>query len=268
MNRVTLVLWDEAEGSQRADTLRASGGFDVVVHSDRRANPRALRDDPPDVFLIDLGRSPSQGRELGGWLRRQKATRYVPIVFAVGDSEKTQRVRDLLPDATFASWEKMPSAVAEAIDAAPTEPIVPGAMDAYSGSSLSKKLSIHEGTSLMLIDSPEGFEVPKEARPKEIQRIEEAVPAEAAPDVILLFARGQADLEHRFPMAAEVMADGGRLWLCWPKRASGVDSDLTQKRVRAFGLERGFVDYKISSIDATWSGLCFARRSRTGKEAG
>ena len=268
MTRVTLVLWDEAEASQRADTLRASGGFDVVVHFDRRANPRALRDDPPDVFLIDLGRSPSQGRELGGWLRRQKATRHVPIVFAVGDPEKTQRVRDFLSDATFASWEEMPSAVSEAIDAAPAEPIVPGAMDAYTGSSLSKKLGVNEGTSLMLIDPPEGFEVPKDVRPQETHVVEEAVPAESVPDVVLLFARGQADLEHRFPMAAEVMADGGRLWLCWPKKASGVGSDLTQKVVRAYGLERGFVDYKISSIDATWSGLCFARRSKTRKEAG
>jgi hypothetical protein len=47
----------------------------------------------------------------------------------------------------------------------------------------------------------------------------------------------------------------------WPKKASGAPSDLTEPVVRAFGLARGFVDYKISAIDATWSGLCFARRA-------
>lgn len=56
------------------------------------------------------------------------------------------------------------------------------------------------------------------------------------------------------------MAEGGGLWIAWPKKASGVASDLTQTVVRKFGLDAGLVDYKICSIDKTWSGLLFTRR--------
>jgi hypothetical protein len=60
------------------------------------------------------------------------------------------------------------------------------------------------------------------------------------------------------------MGDPGALWVVWPKKASGVATDLGQQEVRAFGLAAGLVDYKIAAIDATWSGLCFARRKRRG----
>jgi hypothetical protein len=56
------------------------------------------------------------------------------------------------------------------------------------------------------------------------------------------------------------MGNPGALWILWPKKASGVRSDVDERAVRAFGLARGLVDYKIAAIDATWSGLCFARR--------
>jgi hypothetical protein len=53
----------------------------------------------------------------------------------------------------------------------------------------------------------------------------------------------------------------GSLWIAWPKKASSVNSDLTQTYVRKTGLAAGLVDYKICSIDATWSGLLFTRRT-------
>ena len=59
------------------------------------------------------------------------------------------------------------------------------------------------------------------------------------------------------------MSAAGRLWICWPKQASGVQSDLTQAGVRAFAMDRGWVDFKIAAVDATWSGLAFARREAT-----
>jgi len=82
--------------------------------------------------------------------------------------------------------------------------------------------------------------------------------------VILLFVKSHAELEKRFIPAVRAMAEGGRLWIVWPKKASGVAADLTQNDVRAFGLKAGLVDFKISAIDATWSGLCFTRRCRQG----
>ena len=67
-------------------------------------------------------------------------------------------------------------------------------------------------------------------------------------------------MTRRFPAAAAVLTERGAIWIAWPKQASGVRTDLTQAAVRAYGLERGFVDYKICAIDETWSGLLFTRR--------
>jgi hypothetical protein len=78
--------------------------------------------------------------------------------------------------------------------------------------------------------------------------------------VTLLFAKSRAMLERRFPAAARTLEEGGRLWIVWPKKASGAASDLDQNEVRAFGLARSFVDFKISAIDEMWSGLCFTQR--------
>jgi hypothetical protein len=58
------------------------------------------------------------------------------------------------------------------------------------------------------------------------------------------------------------LPDGGGLWIAWPKKASGMPTDLTQTDVRRAGLASGLVDYKICAIDATWSGLLFARRKK------
>jgi hypothetical protein len=110
-----------------------------------------------------------------------------------------------------------------------------------------------------LLGAPEGFGALVQPLP-EGARLRSGT--EESPDVILLFARSLAELEQRFPTAAEALARGGKLWIVWPKKASGVATDLKEPVVRAYGLGAGWVDYKISAIDATWSGLCFARRSR------
>jgi len=68
MKRVVLVHWSAEEAAERAARLREAG-YDVSCHSDPRADPRFLREGPPDAFAIDLARIPSQGREIGGWLR-------------------------------------------------------------------------------------------------------------------------------------------------------------------------------------------------------
>jgi hypothetical protein len=71
-----------------------------------------------------------------------------------------------------------------------------------------------------------------------------------------------AELARRFPAAQKAMGEPCALWLVWPKQASGVPTDLDGNRVRELGLQAGLVDYKVAAIDATWSGLCFARRKR------
>jgi CheY-like chemotaxis protein len=257
MKRVVLIHWNAGEAAERAARLHEAG-YDVSCHSDSRANPRSLRDDPPDAFVVDLRRIPSQGRELGGWLRRQKATRDVPLVFVEGDLEKTSRVRALLPDATFTSWEDVAAKLADAIERPPEEPVVPGTMDAYSSVPLAKKLGITAGSIVALIHAPSGFEETMGGLPDGATILGDA---EGTAGVVLLFVTAAAGLELGFLKAAGRLSGDGRLWIVWPKKASGTASNLSQTVVRAFGLARGFVDYKIASIDETWSGLCFARRA-------
>ena len=81
-------------------------------------------------------------------------------------------------------------------------------------------------------------------------------------DLTIWFIRSRQDLERRIKAMAEQAGQGG-LWIVWPKKTSGIASDLSQVVVRKVGLATGLVDYKISAIDATWAGLRFRQR-KTG----
>jgi hypothetical protein len=69
----------------------------------------------------------------------------------------------------------------------------------------------------------------------------------------------EAELVRDFRPLAKALPDKVALWIAWPKKASGVKTDLTENVVREFGLSAGWVDYKVCAIDETWSGLCFAK---------
>jgi hypothetical protein len=81
-------------------------------------------------------------------------------------------------------------------------------------------------------------------------------------DVMLLFATDLARLEKRLPLLVEHTAENGMVWVCWPKRASKVPTDLDDNVVRELGLGCGVVDVKVVAVDSTWSGLKFVRRLR------
>jgi hypothetical protein len=258
MSRVCLFHWNTAEAEERAGRLRSFGCRAEVFAESDLERLRGLRDDPPDAFLIDLSRQPSHGREVGGWLRRQKATRHVPLVFVGGEPEKLVKVRELLPDAVYTDWKRVGPDLERALAAPPARPAVPGTMAGYSGTPLPRKLGIKAGTTVLLLGAPEGFEATLGELPDGARALRRA--GEPAP-LVLLFSRSAADLERRFPRAASSLAQGGALWLLWPKKASGVATDLSEAAVRSFGLARSFVDYKICAVDQTWSGLRFARRA-------
>jgi hypothetical protein len=79
-------------------------------------------------------------------------------------------------------------------------------------------------------------------------------------ELILLFASARAELARRLPAALSARAEGAALWLAWPKRSSGVATDLDDTVVRDLGLTTGLVDNKVCAIDETWSGLRFVAR--------
>jgi CheY-like chemotaxis protein len=261
--RVLLVHWKPEEAEPHVVALQKAGHEVRVLDPDGMPALRALGTDPPDAVVIDLGRLPSHGRAVATALRQQKATREVPLVFVEGDPEKTARVRGLLPDASYTTWRGLAGALRKAVTARPkAKPVVPGTMAGYSGTPLPRKLGIKPGSAVALLGAPEGFAkktlgpLPEGATIKQDTR--------SAFNVGLLFARSKADLRRRFPAAAKAMGEPCALWIVWPKRASGVATDLDGNAVRGFGLTAGLVDYKIAAIDTTWSGLCFARRKTKG----
>jgi CheY-like chemotaxis protein len=257
VSRIILFHWHAAEAEERAERLRSSGHQVTALSRGDTPGLRPLRNDPPETFVIDLQRAPSTGMAVATWLRQQRATRHVPIVFVVGDREKTDRVRRHLPDAVYTSWDTMQDALRQAVANAPEKPIVPGTMDSYRGVPLAKKLGIGAGSAVALLGAPAGFGETLGTLPENAQVLRQA---RVSADVVLVFVRSQLELEHGFGAAADRVTEGGRLWVAWPKKASGIASDVSQNTVRAFGLAAGWVDYKVAAIDGTWSGLCFARR--------
>ncbi len=258
MPRVILIHWREAEGAAGAAILAAAGYETACLAPRGGPGLRALRENAPDAFVIDLSRQPSSGCAVAIELRRQKATRFAPIVFAGGAPEKVDRIRKLLPDATYTGWDDMANAMASALANAPVRPAVPSTMELYAGAPLAKKLGVRTGRAVALLDAPEGFERKLEPLPPgvEIRR-----GARGRAGLVLLFAASMRHLRKRFAAAERLLEHGGGVWIAWPKKASGISTDLGETAVRSFGLAAGFVDYKICAIDETWSGLLFTRRS-------
>lgn len=255
---VIVVHWHEDECAERAEKLVALG-YDVFGHWQQESSSvltKRCKQEGPAAVVIDLGRLPSHGRSVATWLRSHKTLRTVPIVFVPGDKEKTGRVREAFPDATYSTWGRMRTALPKAIAKPVAAPVVPKAVD-YSGTPLPKKLGIKEGSVLAVVRPPHDWletlgELPERATSKKGLRGDR--------NVVVLFCRELRELRKDWPAAAKCLAEAGGLWVAWPKKSSGQVTDLSDGVVRAFGLDQGLVDTKVCAIDATWSGLRFSRR--------
>lgn len=125
----------------------------------------------------------------------------------------------------------------------------------YSGTPLVQKLGIKPGARLQIASEPAGFgsvlgPLPDGARPSTRGEL----------DFAMVFTKTVADLEKRFVALRDRLAPNGTLWVSWPKKSSGVATQLTENLVRDIGLQKGLVDVKVCAIDDTWSGLKFVRR--------
>jgi hypothetical protein len=257
VSRVVVLHWKPEEAEERAERVRKAGHDATALIGNSGDDLRELRADPPDAVVIDLSRLPSHGRASAIFLRQQKATREVPLVFVGGEGEKLDAIRALLPDATYTSWRGIAGALKRALAKKPEKPVVPQTMAGYSGTPLPKKLGIAAGARVALEGAPEGFESLLGQLPAGV-RVQRGL--RGAPRVALVFVRGAADLPRRFERAANAVAEGAKLWIVWPKRTSSLASDVNENAVRDHGLAHGWVDYKVCAVDETWSGLCFAKR--------
>jgi hypothetical protein len=126
---------------------------------------------------------------------------------------------------------------------------------------LPKKLGIKPGSVVALVGAPDGFEETLGELPEGVVLLRQL---RGQPDVTLWFTRSRKDLDQGIERMG-AFAEGGGLWIVWPKKSSGVTTNVSQGVVREVGLAAGVVDYKVCSIDETWSGLRFTRRKLKSK---
>jgi hypothetical protein len=130
-------------------------------------------------------------------------------------------------------------------------------MAGYSGTPLVKKLGIKADDRVLLVNPPEGFESEICAMAPGTTFVSES---RAPLDVILLFVKSAKDLEAQFKRIAKKLRQAGGFWVAWPKKSSGLATDLSFDAVQRVGLAAGLVDNKICAINETWSGLRFVIR--------
>lgn len=129
----------------------------------------------------------------------------------------------------------------------------------YSGTPLPRKLGIKQGHTVYLIDAPESFESILGELPEPVTLSRGDLPTSdngsTSPDVVILFVMSVAALTNGFESVAPTLRADAAIWIAWPKKSSGVETDMTEDRVRDVALPRGMVDNKVCAIDETWSGL-------------
>lgn len=128
----------------------------------------------------------------------------------------------------------------------------------YSGTPLWKKLGLKPGLRMFVLNPPADLDALLSGAPPDLDRFERLAPFDAA----LAFVRSGRSLTATLARLEPKLAADGMIWIAWPKKSSGVTTDITEDVVRAAALALGLVDVKVCAIDATWSGLKLVRRLR------
>ncbi|HEU0275682.1 MAG TPA: DUF3052 family protein [Candidatus Udaeobacter sp.] len=125
-------------------------------------------------------------------------------------------------------------------------------MAGYSGTPLPQKLGIKAGLTVVTLNAPPNYRRLLGTLPENIMFADRLRPGSG---FVHVFTRKRGDLETKLSVLREKIADTGTVWVSWPKKSSGVPTDVTEDVVRAVALPLGFVDTKVCAIDETWSGL-------------
>jgi hypothetical protein len=130
-------------------------------------------------------------------------------------------------------------------------------MPGYSGTPLPKKLGIKPGFRVHFVDAPPDVLAELKAAIAECEIIPNAKPPL---DFAIIFSKSGPHLNREFKRVMKSLTPAGMLWVSWPKKSSGVATDLTEDAVRSIGLTAGLVDVKVCAVTEVWSGLKFVRR--------
>ena len=252
---VALIHWHRDE----ADVLlkRLQNSEFMMTHME--INPqklKQLKSNPPRAFIISLERLPAQGRDIAIMLRREVATRHIPLIFVGGEPQKSAAIRNILPDATFCAWDKVQQSVMDRITNPVAKPMVPDSVfAAYKDRPLTQKLTIKPGMNILLQNPPVDIDTILGQLPKDVAL---STDRHQSVDLTLCFVNSDNQLQQIISdLYTRAKSGSGPIWIIWPKKSGPKAGDLTQARVRKLGLKIGLVDYKICSLDKTWSGLLF-----------
>jgi hypothetical protein len=130
-------------------------------------------------------------------------------------------------------------------------------MAGYSGTPLPQKLGIKPNQRIAFVNAPKDFPKLLGKLPENttiVSRLNDPL------DLIMLFVVREQILAKQFPILAEKLVSNGMIWIAWPKKSSGVATDLVFEKVQRIGLDCGLVDVKICAVDEVWSGLKFVIR--------
>jgi hypothetical protein len=136
-------------------------------------------------------------------------------------------------------------------------------MAGYSGTPLPKKLGIKENFRVFFLDAPPDVTTELKDALAMCQIIKDG---RGPLDFAMIFVKRSADLQKKFAKIASQLAPAGMLWVSWPKKASGMQTDLNENDVRRIGLENGVVDVKVCAVNDIWSGLKFVIRVKDRPE--
>jgi CheY-like chemotaxis protein len=247
-----LLHWNAAEASA-IQTLLIEAGFHIEYDPTfDSASMRKWRENPPAAFVIDLSHRPSHGREIAIALRQSPKTRQIPIVFCGGVAEKVKVIRDILPDASYCHCDELVETIK---NARPVQMAIRPVdmMNRYGSRTVAQKLGIIETSTVTLIDPPRNVSTVLGPMPDHVEFVEKGG------FVTLCFVHSVDDL--RVDMSrVRGLATKTKLWILWRKKSAPKHDGVTEDLIRETGIDLGLVDYKICSIDTTWSAMLFARR--------
>ncbi len=232
--RLRLIVWNAAEAAEKAKVLEADG---YEVDHEVPANytfRKSLRENPPAAVIIDLGRIPSRGRDVALSLGS------LPIVFVGGTPAR-------YPDPVCATWDNLTQVLK---NLPPPAGKTRSALAAYAGTPLVKKLGIKENMTINLQGAPPAFEETLGDLPEGVLLRHSG---RAKSDLTFWFIRSQEELDRELGYLT-----AARIWILWPKKTAG----LTPVAIRKSANAAGYTDYKVASVDQTWSGMLFTHTRR------
>lgn len=246
MARVRLIHWKAAEAASLVEALTGAGHRVAYVEQVGSRLMGHLREQQPEAIVIDLSRLPSHGRMVAAVIRGSKF-RAVPLLFVHGAQDKVAATREMFPDAAFATDVPQLLRLLKKAKANPAAvvPSVPGVQ--RPDRSTARKLGLAGAASV--IDAPRGYakslgELPEGVELHEVEQAQHPLTLWWVPDAAAFEAR----LREARRWAART-----KLWILWRKGSK----DLTQISIRQACAVFGMVDYKICSVDSTWSGMLF-----------